>query len=156
MDLQVLPEIENNSTGLFCLIGPSGSGKTTLLKEISASINCKIININRFISEKIYTDELNPDSQNIDIFLRNHARKEWSNTICLDNTEVIFSKPFNDLLPFSMFSSISKNMKIIMTVSARIQGDLIYFGDIGHVDYKKISRNDIDAQIFSLDTERWI
>ena len=156
MDLLVLKEVENIQTGLICVIGPPGSGKTFVLKEISSLLKCEILNLNKFISEKIYSEELIPDSQNIDDFFRNSARNNWGPIICFDNTEMIFSVLFRDLFPFSTFASISRNSKVIMTISARIQGNYLQFGESGHVDNNKIVRKEIDAKIYSLEKNQWV
>jgi len=126
---------------LVLLVGESGSGKTEALRNVATKLNARVINTNLAVSEKLL--ELTPKQRALRLpqILAELIDKADSQTVVLDNLEVLFDSQLKQD-PLRLLQSVSRNRAVIASWSGAVEGDRLRYADMGHPEHRSYELTD--------------
>jgi predicted ATP-binding protein involved in virulence len=127
---------------LIFVVGPNNSGKSRILHEISAAIKCPLINLNLELARLLI--ELIPlqRSRQLRVILDDLLTSYSSQVICLDNTEMIFSRDFAQD-PVVLLQVLSRDRTLIVAWNGTLEGNHLVYAEATHPEYRKYAKQGI-------------
>lgn len=136
-----LPGIAQQYNRLLFIVGPQSSGKSRILRELSATVKCPLINLNLELAKLLI--ELTPlqRSRQLRVVLDDYLKSHNSQVLCIDNTEMLFSRDFA-LDPLALLQALSRDRTLIVAWNGIIDGNHLIYAEASHQEYRKYNKHD--------------
>lgn len=126
---------------LILVVGPSESGKTSVLQEVQKQKGVPLVNVNLELSRSMLELTARQRVLQIQQLLSEIVNSSSSNTILLDNVEMLFDVHLKQD-PLRLFQGISRNKTVVVALNGTIQGGHIIYATPDHPEYKRYPLGD--------------
>ncbi len=127
---------------LILIVGPSDTGKTAALQAVAELTGFRYVNINLELSRQLLDLTTRQRALQTARLLDGILAQDGSNTVLLDNTEVLFDVSLKQD-PLRLLQSLSRNRTIVATWNGSLQNNYLIYGEPDHPEYKRYSASGI-------------
>ena len=120
------------------VVGKPGTGKTKLLNSFADMNSLKVLNLNLLLSEALLNLSEKQRSLHLYQILSDIIRNEESDTIILDNTELLFDKVLK-LNPIELLLQVSRNKNIVFSWNGEVKNGKLLYAENWHDEYQQYS-----------------
>lgn len=132
---------------LVLLVGKSGSGKTAALRDLAASVESEIINVNLTLSASLL--ELNAKQRVLRLpELLARMTDDVKPPVILDNLEILFGRDLRQD-PLRLLQGLSRNRSVVASWNGTASGGKLLYAETGHPEYR--CYDSVDALIVTMD-----
>ena len=121
---------------LILVVGPSGTGKTKTLQAIAQNAGFRCINVNLELSRCLLDLTVRQRALQIDRLLGEIVGQDSSDTVLLDNTEILFDVSLKQD-PLRLLQRLSRNRTIIATWNGNCRDNYLTYAEPDHHEYRR-------------------
>lgn len=126
---------------LMLVVAPAGAGKTTALQAVRCLIGAPLVNVNLELSRRMLELTERQRALRLPGLLREVIGNGKSETILLDNLEVIFDVGLKQD-PLRLLQGLSRNKTVVATWNGTIVEDSLIYAHPAHPEYRRYPLRD--------------
>ncbi len=137
-----LAEVQGAYSQLVLVVMPPERANASLLPELAARLNCRCVNINLELSERLLELTERQRSVRAPLLMAEIVEQDSNPHTVLDNLEILFDTSLSTD-PLRLLLGLSRNRTVVAAWHGVVQNDRLVYAEPGHPEYRSYPLKDL-------------